>query len=411
MNILFLLTQSLDSPSGLGRYRPLALELSRRGHQVSILALHPNYASLGAKREKINGVCIEYVGQMQVRKRGNVKSYFPAPLLFLHMLIATWRLGVAAFKARAEIICVGKPHPMNGIAGWLASRLHRVPLWVDCDDYEAASGRFTSHWQRSIVAWFEKRLPPRADLVTCNTRFMAEKLSAWGVLPEKLFYLPNGLDPERFSRVTQPELDQLREELALSDNPIVLYLGSLSLPSHPVNLLLEAFALARARVPQAVLLIVGGGEDLPRLKELTQKLGIKDQVRFCGRVNPNRAAAYYQLATVSVEPVHDDEAARGRCPLKLFESWAMGAPFVTADVGDRRSILGEPPAGILTTPGDASSLAEAIVTLLTDRSLAAELAQRGKERAVGYAWEVLARRLEPRLASIACQDIHTGTGL
>ncbi len=46
MRILFLLTQDLDSPSGAGRYQPMAKYLTKLGHQVTIAALHSNYFSL-----------------------------------------------------------------------------------------------------------------------------------------------------------------------------------------------------------------------------------------------------------------------------------------------------------------------------------------------------------------------------
>ena len=46
MRILFILTQDLDSPSGLGRYRPMAEVLIQSGHQVRILALHPDFQNL-----------------------------------------------------------------------------------------------------------------------------------------------------------------------------------------------------------------------------------------------------------------------------------------------------------------------------------------------------------------------------
>ncbi len=401
MNILFLLTQSLDSPSGLGRYRPLALQLSRLGHHVHILALHPNYAKLRHKQLQEDGILIHYVSQMHVRKSGSAKSYFPTPILLLHMLVATAKLTLAAWKIRAEIICVGKPHPMNGIAGLLARRLRGGALWVDCDDYEAASGRFASQLQRRVVAWFEKRLPRYADLVTTNTRFMQQNLVTWGVAPEKLLYLPNGVDPERIRPVHPQIIADLRRELNLSDSPIVLYLGSLSLPSHPVDLLLRAFARIRERLPQATLLIVGGGEDLIHLQELAGELKIVEQVHFYGRVAADQVPAFYQLAAVSVEPALANDAARGRCPLKLFESWAMGTPLVTVDVGDRRELLGEPPAGILAIPEDPASLAQAIATVLADPALAQQLAQRGMERVDDFSWEKLAQRLWPHLQQLA----------
>ena len=76
MRILFLLTQDLESPSGLGRYLPLAQELVKSGHQVNIAALHSNYQKLAFRRKNIQGVELHYVAQMHVKKQGSTKTYF-----------------------------------------------------------------------------------------------------------------------------------------------------------------------------------------------------------------------------------------------------------------------------------------------------------------------------------------------
>jgi glycosyltransferase involved in cell wall biosynthesis len=94
-----------------------------------------------------------------------------------------------------------------------------------------------------------------------------------------------------------------------------------------------------------------------------------------------------------VDPVLDDRAARGRQPLKLFECWACGIPYVSADVGDRAEILGAPPAGILSRPGDAHSLAAAITLLLDKPHLCDELRALGKKRVQDHTWEHLAAQL------------------
>jgi glycosyltransferase involved in cell wall biosynthesis len=81
--------------------------------------------------------------------------------------------------------------------------------------------------------------------------------------------------------------------------------------------------------------------------------------------------------------------ARARSPLKVFESFAVGTPVVTGDVGDRRNILGDGEAGMLVNPGDAHALAKGIVTVLRDRDRAqamGEAALRLRER---YYWDVL----------------------
>ncbi len=392
LKILFLLTQDLESPSGLGRYYPLAKGLVRLGHHVTIAALHSDFSSLTRPRQSIGGVHVHYVAPMHVRKRGSEKSYYPAGRLLSVAAAGTFRLAEEALSTPADLIHIGKPHPMNGAAG-LAGRLRReIPVLLDCDDYEAGSGHFSGSWQRAGVAFFERWVPRFAARVTTNTHFMRGQLMQWGVPADRIAYLPNGVDLERFAPPDPQAVGALRQDLGLADKPVVVYIGSLSRPSHPVDLLLRAFKLVNQALPQAALLIVGGGEEHVRLVQMSAEMGLEEQVRFIGRVPPGEVGLYYALAQVSVDPVYDDPAARGRCPLKLFESWATGVPFVTADVGDRSALAGSPPAAVLAQPGDPESLAKAILAVLQDRELAEDLARRGAERVRDYTWQRLSRQ-------------------
>jgi len=146
--------------------------------------------------------------------------------------------------------------------------------------------------------------------------------------------------------------------------------------------------------PLVKLLIVGGGDDYNTLLAEVQRMGLSHATILCGRVAPDKVPLYYRLADVSVDPVRNDNAARGRSPLKLFESWACGVPFVSADVGDRRMLLGSPPAGLLARPGDAESLAKAIHQILSDPEMAETFRQRGLERVKSYYWDQLAVELD-----------------
>lgn len=391
MKIAYLLTQNLESPSGLGRYWPLARELVRLGHQVQIFALHPDFASVQPTHFEREGVSIHYVAPMHVIKRGNTKKYYPTPQLLDITAGATWNLTRAAWKSDADIIHIGKPHPMNSLAG-LAARKQRL-LFLDCDDYEAGSGNFSAGWQKGIVAAFERRVPRHVHAVTTNTQYMLQKLAAWGVPEERILYLPNGLDQERFKQPGNEQISELRNQLELQGRTIVGYLGSLSLANHAVDLLLQAFAQIYPLIPDVRLLVVGTGEDMDALQAQARALGIDHAVHWVGSVPPDQAPAYYHLFDASVDPVYDNDAARGRSPLKLFESWACQAPFITSDVGDRKHLLGTPPAGLLAIPGNADSLAENSLLILRDPGLANELRLRGLERVQNYTWDRLAVQL------------------
>jgi glycosyltransferase involved in cell wall biosynthesis len=395
MKLHFLLTQDLESPSGLGRYWPLARALATRGHHVSISALHPNWPELSEIKFERDGVFVEYVAPMHVIKAGNQKQYYSANQLLRVGLQATYALSRAAFSRPVDIIHICKPHPMNSVAGFLAAHLKKSILCVDCDDYEAGSNRFTKAWQKSGVAFFEKRIPRSARLVTTNTFDLKAKLISWGCKTERVFYLSNGIESQRFVPPDPTDVNHLRTQLGLDGKRVVLFVGSLSLPSHPVDLLLQAFVNVYQKFPDATLLIVGGGEDYQALIDESHSLRINEATCFTGRVLPTNVRNYYALSDVAVDPVLDNDAGRGRSPLKLFESWLCGVPFVTSPVGDRQYLLGQPPAGLLAQPiGDPRALAESILQILESKSLAQELSQRGLEAVEQYTWDNLADKLE-----------------
>jgi glycosyltransferase involved in cell wall biosynthesis len=394
MKILFLLTQDLESPTGLGRYFPLAKYLARLGHQVTIAALHANYAGLHERSFMVDQVQVHYVAQMHVLKQNNQKFYFSNTKLVALAVQATFQLTRAALKFPADIIHIGKPHPMNSIAGMLARLFKNRVLFLDYDDYEAASNRFGSAWQKKIVQLFEDWVPHGSKQITTNNLFLKERLLKHGIPAERIVLLRNGVDAERFLPVYPEALAALRNRLQLENKKIVAFIGSLSMPSHPVDLLLEAYQTVKGAMPDTALLIVGGGEEIHTLQRQANHLGISDTTIFCGYVPSAEISLYYRLADVVIDPVHDDLSARGRLPLKLFESWIAGTPFITSAVGDRQLLLGDPPAGLLVQPGDPMRLADGILRIIQDEAYANLLSERGRQRVKAYEWKKLAKMME-----------------
>jgi glycosyltransferase involved in cell wall biosynthesis len=394
MKILFLLTQDLESPAGVGRYLPWAQELARLGYEVTIAALHANFAALDRTHFVSEGVEVNYVSQMHVLKQNNLKTYFPGRQLLGITATATQKLLSAAWKSNADIIQVGKPHPMNGTAALILRYLKRKIIFLDCDDFEMANIHFGAGWQKIGVHFFETMLPKHVDYVSVHTSFLREQVLQLGVKKERIIYLPHGADTHRFVTPDYIKTEKIREELGLAGKKVIVFIGSLSLPSHPVDILLDAFQQVHTTIPQSVLLIVGGGEEYDALVARAHWLGLKGAVIFRGRVPGADVPLYYSLANLSVEPVKDNPVGRSSLPLKMFESWAAGVPFITQDVGDRKLLIGDPPAGITAKAGDANSLADAILRVLGDSGLWQQLRQRGFEQAKKYSWENLARQMD-----------------
>ncbi|MCJ7661445.1 MAG: glycosyltransferase family 4 protein [Anaerolineales bacterium] len=389
MKFAFLLTQSLDSPSGLGRFGPLAREFIRHGHEVDLLALHYDYSNLKLKSYIDQGVHVNYVGQMHVRKQGPRKTYFGTRQLLSVSMNSTLQLARALRKSDADIVQICKPQPMNVLAAHLGARAR--PVFCDCDDYEAETNLFTNKWQKRIVQYFEDGIVNYVSGITVNTRFSFKRYEALGFQKQHLVYVPNGAERNRFSVQTHP--DKVRNQWGLNpDHLIVLYTGTLGIHSHPVDLLIDAFALVCRDLPNARLIIVGSGEDYDLLKDRSRQLDITDYVIFTGRISPEEIPDYISAAAVSVDPVKDDLTAKARSPLKIMESLVVGTPVVTSDVGDRRSILNDGEYGILVPPGNVQGLSNGIIQILVQPAKRAKMAEAATNCREQWLWNNLSEK-------------------
>ena len=387
MKIAFVLSQSLDSPSGLGRFGPLARELASQGHIVTVFALHYDWSRLSQKRYHDKGVSVVYAGQMHVRKEGPRKLYYNPVSLLSVALFSAARLAKALWWSDAEIIQLCKPQPINALAARWGGRGR--PLFCDSDDFEAATNRFGGEWQRSVVRYFEDGVTSYAQGLTVNTRFTFNRYVKLGYPPECIFYVPNGVERSRFE--TSYDLIALRRQWGFDEaTPLVAYVGTLSNLSHAVDLLLEAFTIVAQRMPFARLLLIGGGEDFDVLVAMAAKLGIAGKVIFAGRRPPSEIPGALALATVSTDPVRNDTIAATRSPLKVIESLAIGTPVVTGDVGDRRDMLADGAAGVLVQAGDSAALADGILMMLEDPVKRAQMALAARAKREAWYWDHLA---------------------
>jgi glycosyltransferase involved in cell wall biosynthesis len=389
MRVAFVSTSSLDYPSALGRWFPLAKEMVRLGHTVHFITLHHDYRSGMSRPQQQAGVWVHYVGQMHVRGWGDARRPLAGAALLRVALAATVALGRRARQVEVDAYHICKPQPMNGLAGWLAARRTGRPCYLDCDDYEAGANRFTGWGQQALVRWFEDTLPRRMAAVSVNTRFLADRVGRLGVAAGRIVHVPNGVERARFAGLDRGAGRRLRAEYGLQGKPTILYLGTLSLAGHPLGLLLDALTRLVALVPQAHLVLVGGGEDRPALERRVQELRLPDHVTFVGAVPPAEVPPYILLGDVAVDPVLDDAVARARSPLKVLESMACGVPVVTGDVGDRREMLADGQAGLLVVPGDAQALAEGLAALLEDPARRQQMAAAGREQVERYWWDRL----------------------
>jgi glycosyltransferase involved in cell wall biosynthesis len=391
------------------RALPLAQALAARGHWVTML-LPPwqNREDAGRRWEK-DGVRVE-----------NIRLPRPVPGLF-HGLTAL-RLTGRALALRPDIVHLFKPKAYSGLTHWLLSclpRARRPRLVVDSDDWEGPGGwnalaDYTSV-QRRFFAWQERWGLTHADAVTVASRALESLVWAMGVPPERVFYVPNGVE----GRLESGEQDAGSERTckAVPAPCILLYTRFFEFP---VSRVIEVFRHVRRWVPEARLLVVGEGlfgeeEELFRLavksgltvaspaSSATQPVpdpacdgaGPMSDVIYTGWVPSEMLPSYFAQADVAIYPFDDTLVNRTKCAVKLRDLLAAGLAVVAEAVGQNREYIRPGETGLLVEPGDAPSFADAVVRLLRDGSLRKRLGQAAaRDLPERFAWDKLVDTVE-----------------
>ncbi|MFF4155599.1 glycosyltransferase family 4 protein [Streptomyces sp. NPDC001678] len=213
----------------------------------------------------------------------------------------------------------------------------------------------------------------------------------------RMAQLPPGVDEKTFHPASGGA--ETRARLGLADRPVVVCVSRL-VPRKGQDTLIEAMPRILAAVPDAVLLIVGGGPYADDLRELAAKTGVADAVRFTGPVPWEELPAHYGAGDVFAMPCR---TRRGGLDVEglgivYLEASATGLPVVGGDSGGAPDAVLEGETGYVVRGGSAEEAADRIVTLLKDPELRRRMGERGRawveER---WRWDLLAERLKELL--------------
>lgn len=204
-----------------------------------------------------------------------------------------------------------------------------------------------------------------ADAVFPISENMGRVLRRYGVPPQRIVPLPEGVDTDLIRPVSVEERARVRATLGLPVGPVVVYVGTTA-KSRQLGELIEAVArLARGPKPVHLLLVGGSAHagDLDTLKDLVRERGIEAHVTFTGAVSGDRVPAYLSAADIGVSPFPNNPVFRSNSPIKILEYMAAGLPVVATDIPAQRKLMADTGAGRLVRH-DRSELARGISELL-----------------------------------------------
>jgi 1,2-diacylglycerol 3-alpha-glucosyltransferase len=363
--------------------REMSDTLSDMGHNVHIVTYPTGQEEIRVRRAKVHRTAA-------FRPERNPKVG-PSPEKFV---LDFQLLRLLCRVIRREHIDIIHAHNYEGalvgiMAKWLTGRpllYNAVNLMAD----ELAGYRFIrpawlAHGLARSLDWFTPIFPNHITAVS-------EELRTWfidqGVPAAKVDMVPAGMEPELFDH---PKPEKLGQRYQLDGRQVVMYTGVLNAYQR-IDYLLRAFAVALREKPDALLLIVSALVSEAEEKEhrqLAAELGISCSIIWISPHTLKDLPSYLALADVCVVP-------RPECPghpVKLLNYMLAGKPVVSFAGGAKG--LRHLHDAFIVSNHDCEALGRGIVTLLNDRTLAAELSANARATVLAnFDWRHICAKIE-----------------
>lgn len=267
---------------------------------------------------------------------------------------------------KVDIIHAHSP-VLNGLAALKVGKKYNIPVHYEIrafwEDASVSHGDCKEGDMRyNITKFLETHVVKNAASVTTICDGLKQDLISRGIADDKITLIPNAVDISKFSGPEEANRD-LQERLNIVDMTVLGFIGSFY-DYEGIDILLRSMRSILHRVPNACLLLVGGGPMDDYLKGLADKLLLGDRVIFTGRVPHNKVQDYYNLVDIFVYPRKKMRLTDLVTPLKPLEAMAQHKLVAASDIGGHRELIEDGKTGVLFEPDNPIALASKIGDLI-----------------------------------------------
>ncbi|MCP5148643.1 MAG: glycosyltransferase family 4 protein [Pseudomonadales bacterium] len=244
----------------------------------------------------------------------------------------------------------------------ICGHINLLPLAATINRYARARLALVVHgidvWQKPYS--HAKYWLNSVDLIWSVSALTRNRMNSWAEQPEEKYaILPNTIHLEQYG-ISDRRLD-LVSRYALGDCKTIMTLARLSSSERykGIDEVIELMPSLLVSRPKLKYLVVGDGDDRPRLERKVQDLGLSGQVIFTGSVHESEKADYYRLADAFVMPSNGEGFG-----IVYLEALACGVPAVGSLTDGSREALRDGMLGELVNPADPDSIRQGVLNAL-----------------------------------------------
>lgn len=275
-------------------------------------------------------------------------------------------------KIKPDLIHAGPIQTCAFIAALTGFRPILAMSW----GYDLVQDADRNSWMR----WVTRHTLQRSAFFTSDAQFTRDKAVAFGMNPERTVIFPWGTDIEHF--VPQKK-EERKKKAGVNHKSKITNLKSTTLfcsrtweSIYGVDVLAKAFVKVAGVDPDVHLILLGGGSQGAKIRQILMNGGVMNRVHFGGQVGQKDLPRWYHMADLYISPSHVDGSS-----VTLMEALASGLPCLVSDIAGNKEWVEDGVNGWLFRDGDMDDLAQKILNAIKSRKSFKKIGEAARETA------------------------------
>lgn len=344
----------------------IALELTRRGHEVTVLTglpnypegkVHENYGFFKRVKENYQGVNVIRTWLVPRGKGGGIRLFLN---YFSWAFFASIRALFLSFQKEFDVILVHEPSPITqGFPAIVVKKIQKIPLhfWVlDLwPESLTSAGGINNKYVLSIFTKMVKYIYNNSDKILVSSKGFKESILAKGDYNDKLVYFPNWAEDSILKGNSNYPIPDLPKGFK------IIFAGNIGV-AQDVNSIIKTALILKEKT-DIHFVFIGDGRSKVQLEDFVIENDLNQTVHFLGRFPIDAMKTFFNQADVLLVSLKDELIFNVTVPAKLQAYLCTQKPILGMLNGEGAAIINDANCGLSVNAGDSNGLAEKALKL------------------------------------------------
>jgi len=344
----------------------IAIELTKRGHEVTVLTglpnypegkIYENYGFFKNTKENFHGANVIRAWLVPRGKGGGLRLFLN---YYSWAFFASIKAFFLAFKTKFDVVLVHEPSPITqGFPAIVVKKIQKIPLhfWVlDLwPESLASAGGITNKYILAIFTKMVKYIYNCSDKILISSRSFKESIVAKGNYEQKLIYFPNWAEDSISKGISNFPIPEIPSGFT------VMFAGNIGVAQDMDSIMKAALVLKDELQIQFV--IIGDGRSKELLVQFIKDHNLHRTVHLMGRFPIDAMKTLFSHADALLVTLKDEMVFNLTVPAKLQAYLCTQKPILGMLNGEGAKIIQDSNCGLVTSAGDYIGLAQIILDL------------------------------------------------